>query len=64
MAQFVFTIKVVGEGNDEQEAWNDAKQSADEKVFDGNYDLSEPITNEHVPDWEGDEDDDFDDDDE
>ncbi len=43
MAQFVFTIKVVGEGSDEHEAWEDAKQSADEKVFDGEYDNAERL---------------------
>ena len=44
MAQtFAFTIKVVGTGKNEQEAWEDAKQVAEQKVAEDTYDESERI---------------------
>ena len=43
MKAFEFTITVVGAGDNEQEAWEDAKQSALQKVEEDIYDSAEKI---------------------
>jgi len=40
---FCFTIKVVGIGTNIEAAWEDAKQSAQEKIHGDNYDESEEL---------------------
>jgi hypothetical protein len=46
LKEFAFTFTVVGKGLTEAEAWQDAKQSAEEKVAEDHYDNAENISDD------------------
>ena len=44
MKTYAFSITVVGHGDDKNEAWEDARQSMEQKAADGDYDDAELLS--------------------